>query len=72
MQIIDLKEANIETMINLYNLYCKEIRIPVNKEIAQNYFNRVNAKIKEGLPLYFKISANLFKRRLTDWICSCV
>lgn len=55
MQIIDLKEANIETMINLYNLYCKEIRIPVNKEIAQNYFNRVNAKINEGLPLYFKI-----------------
>lgn len=56
MQIIDLKDANIEIMIDLYIKYCKEIRIPVNKEIAKNYFNRVNSKIKEGLPLYFKVA----------------
>lgn len=58
MQIIDLKNANIENMINLYILYCKEIRIPVNQEIAKQYFNKVLLKINEGLPLYFKIVKN--------------
>ena len=55
MKIIDLKNANIENMINLYILYCKEIRIPVNQEIAKQYLNKVLLKINEGLPLYFKI-----------------
>ena len=55
MKIIDLKNANIANMINLYILYCKEIRIPVNQEIAKQYLNKVLLKINEGLPLYFKI-----------------
>lgn len=54
MRIINLDEANINNLINLYMSYCSELRIRKDQKIIKDYFDRA-IKHVENNTLDFKV-----------------